>query len=211
MAERFRLPPSITSSKWVTAGKSATKSALTSREAAAVISAVRETVHSAAWPLWYQFAAVAYGWDPATDALDTGGKQGDLPYAAMPELRAAVDGVMATLDQAGSARTPRLDLVDVFDSRAGEGFRAAIATALRQDGANVAFKIPIPACKDPKTGRPARPIKNPKTGKWECPGGPVTIDDPITAIGGSLVNLAVPIAIILIAAAAFTRAPRRRR
>lgn len=225
MPERFQLPPVITSSSWLTVMQSLWAQskrgtvqdgaievpAWTNREAIAVVSAMRELAKGMpagqGFPLWYQFAAAAYGWDPKTDKLDNSMAQADRLYLGgdAVDLNAELERIVTHLDQRQHPN-PRMALVDRFNS---DTLQSEVRAALAQDGANVEFKIPLPACKDPSTGRPARPVKDPRTGKWTCPGGAITIDDPLTALLKALATVAVPAALVLLAIGAV--APRRRR
>jgi len=224
MPERFQLPPVITSSSWLTTMQSLWSQskrgtvkddagievpAWTNREAIAVIAAMRELAKGVptGFPLWYQFAAVAYGWQPRTEELDNSAAQADRIYPGddAVELNAELERMVTHLDQRMHPN-PRIALVDMFDR---SGFLDELRTALRQDGAQVEFKIPLPACKDPASGRPAKPVKDPRTGKWTCPGGAVTIDDPLTAILKALATVAIPVGLVLLAIGAVQ--PRRRR
>jgi hypothetical protein len=226
MPERFQLPSVITSSSWLTVMQSLWSQskrgtvaddagiqvpAWTNREAVSVISAMRELAKGmpagSAFPLWYQFAAVAYGWQPSSDKLDNSMAQADRVYPAddAVELNAELERIVTYLDLRVHPN-PRMALRDVFNS---DTFMSEVRTALAQDGAKVEFKIPLPACKDPMTGKPARPVKDPRTGKWTCPGGAITIDDPVTALLKALAIVAIPAALVLLAIGAVE--PRRRR
>lgn len=224
MAERFTLPPILTGSTWtnvwgalqrpprgvVTEG-GGTAPRWTDREAVSVIAGAREAARRApgGFPLWYQFAAAAYGWAPETDQVAKTEAQADALYE--PELAVLLNAelrrIFAELDTA-SVANPRLAL----DSGAWESSWTDVVRALQQDGAQATFKIPLPTCRDPKTGKPTKPVRG-KDGKWSCPGGPVLIDDPLTAIAKSAAKIAVPAAVILIAAWILNekRGTRRRR
>lgn len=225
MPERFVLPPLITGSTWQNAvaallrgqGDSrglevegeATAPAMTNREALAIVAAMRAPAQRVSgFPLWYQFAALAYGWSPEGAELDGRSDQADADYPVYAGVMLA--GELARIAQeldAANSPDARIDLPDVW---AQPVLMAEIGAALQDDGAEVAFKIPLPACKDPKTGAPAKPVRNPKTGRWECPGGIITIDDPITAIVKSLLKVAIPVGAIYVAYEVFLK-PRRRR
>jgi hypothetical protein len=207
MPERFRLPPVITGSSWGTVwgalwekpprgviedsdGTAVPK--WTSREAMAVIAALRAAA-AGDFPLWYQFAAIAYGWTPDGDRLSATAAQADAIYPADAAalLQNEIGRLASTFDSRRS--DPRLELDSTaFDDKATI---AEVAKALRDDGAEAQFKIPLPMCKDPQTGKPAKPVKGPD-GKWHCPGGAVMIDDPITALIKALSKVAVPIALV---------------
>lgn len=223
MPERFTLPRTITGSTWPNVMASLWERAprglatddggvqapiWTNREAVAVVMALRKLARSS-FPLWYQFAAVAYGWSPDTDQMTARGGQADKLYpteiAAM--LSSEIERIAAELETA-APRDPKLDLDDVFDDKT---VIAAVRGALQQDGAEATFKIPLPMCKDPVTGKPAKPVKDPATGKWTCPGGAVMIDDPITAIIKALSKVAIPAALILGVAWVLSQKPRRSR
>lgn len=228
MPQRFSLPPVITASKWATVwsnlwqnaprglasdGAGGFAPAWTNREALSVISGLRELAKGSAagFPLWYQFAAIAYGWSPESDTLTATSSQADddYPIDAAVSLGDELKRIAGDLDKS-SHPNPRMALADVFDNRE---LLQEVSVALRQDGADAAFKVPLPACKDPVTGKPARPVKD-AAGKWKCPGGALTIDDPITAFLKMLEPLIIPAGIILILAAAAgtkTRRGRRRR
>lgn len=222
MAERFTLPRTITGSTWpnvmaalwerstrgVVTEEGAQVPRWTNREALAVVMGLRKLA-AGAFPLWYQFAAVAYGWSPDNDQLTVRGGQADGEYP--PEISVLLSGEIdrITTELEGEQRKdPRLELEDLF---ADKSVIAAVAGALKQDGADAAFKIPMPACKDPVTGRPAKPVKDPRTGKWTCPGGGYTVDDPITAIVKSLSKVAIPVALIYGVAWVLSHKPRRSR
>lgn len=225
MPQRFSLPPVITASKWATVKESLWLKAprglasdgaggfapsWTNREAMSVIAGMRELAKGSAagFPLWYQFAAIAYGWSPESDTLTATSVQADedYPIDAAVSLGDELRRITSDLDRS-SHPDPRISLDDVFDRK---GAVQEVSTALRQDGAEASFKIPLPACKDPITGKPARPVRG-EDGKWTCPGGAITIDDPITAILKALQPLIMPAVIILIAAAAVTKKTRRGR
>lgn len=214
MPERFTLPPVITGSTWSNVMESLWTQARrgveadddgtiapkwTNREAAAIIAGMRELGRGVpgGFALWYQFAALAYAWEPGVDRLDATPDQADRMYPpeAAVQLNLELQRITNELDDARHS-DPRLALVDVFDRAS---FQAEVETALAQDGAQAAFKIPLPACKDPRTGKPTKPIKDPRTGKWTCPGGVVTVDDPLTAIVKIGATIAIPLAIILVA------------
>lgn len=212
MAERFTLAPLITGSTWsnvmgalrakptrglVTDDDGERAPKWTNREALAVILAARSAGKNAqgGFPLWYQFAAGAYGWTPEGDQLVKTREQADAIYD--PQLAVVLQQELTRLAKEldTSKLAPRLEL----DERGWDAPAtwAAVAQALQQDGATASFKIPLPVCRDPKTGKPARPVK--RDGRWSCPGGVVTIDDPLTAITKAAAKIAVPAAVILIA------------
>lgn len=137
------------------------------------------------FPLWYQFAATAYGWYDVNDKLDLSAKQGERLYP----LDLTIDLwrnllVWAQWQDEEKRAQPRLDMDGQF---ADATFAAQVRVALNEDGAKAEWKIPLPACKD-VNGKPVRPKLDPKTGKLKCPNGVVLIDDPITAVGKAVIS-----------------------
>lgn len=180
---------------------------LTNAEALQLVRAWTLARSRARFPLWYQFAAVAYGWDPAHDTLDTSSAQGSRPYPsdATSELWAAMVQLAAEADSDNTSPTASLYFDDAWSDPT---LAADVRNALRGDGADAAFKIPLPACKDPKTGKPVgKPQRDPKTGKWRCE--PVAVDDPITHAGKHV--FAIAAVILSLWWLVDDRKPRRRR
>lgn len=229
MPERFTLPPMITASTWgsvmdalwkrsprgmVADDEGTIAPKWTNREALAVISALRGLAAMTEEPLalWYQFAASAYGWEPGRDKIDRSDRQADRLYdpAAAVMLNLEMMRIVHDLEKLNRS-SPRIDLDS--NSWTDAALQGEVAKALREDGARIAFKIPLPACKHPVTGKPTKPVKDPATGKWTCPGGAVMIDDPITAIIKALAPIAIPLALVLGAAwlAGNQRQGRRRK
>jgi hypothetical protein len=115
--ERFRLAPASTASNWLTLWSSLHEAAkrargapgdvgpprLSNREAVAVVAAfrglARQTVEG--WPLWYQFAALGYGWDATTDRFLVTRAQADGLYSigATAELWDATKRIAANLEE----------------------------------------------------------------------------------------------------------------
>lgn len=172
----------------------------TNREAVAVVMALRDLARGVpgGFPLWYQFAAVAYAWAPDEDQLWATAEQADAEYppADSIELQSEAERIVAYLDRVNHP-DPRVELNDAFGKAST---LSDVSRALREDGAEpeTSFKIPLPACKG-ADGRPAKPVRG-TDGKWRCPNGAVTIDDPITAIAKKLSPLAWTV--ILLAAGA---------
>lgn len=197
MAPRTRpstFPPFVTASKWSTAWTAVFQAALksngkghapdgtmvprlTNAEAVTLVMGWMEAATLRRFPLWYQFGAVAYGWDPSTDKLDTSTARAAklYPLEATHELWLATSDLSDVLD-VDAPTAPRLALDGTFGDAV---FQGQVRAALREDGAEAAFKIPLPACKDPKTGKPTGKPHKDKDGKWTC--DPVVIDDPLTA------------------------------
>jgi hypothetical protein len=223
MAERFQLPPVITASSWPSLADSLwsqTKRGVvqddagdlapkwTNREAVSVVQALRELGKGLGFEWWYQFAALAYGWDPAADRLDETPSQADALYPpdSAVLLNRELIRIMNALETT-HREDPRIELADVFDENA---FKSDLMSALRQDGAAAQFKIPIPACKG-EGGRLVPPVWDRETRKWKCPGGVVVIDDPLTALVKSLIKPAAVIAAIYVLAAGVPAVLKRRR
>lgn len=185
---------------------------LSNQEAVALANAIRDNVtgDGRRFDLWYQFVALAYGWDPSTNRLDTSAAQAARPYAA--DL--AVELNAALLGQVGS------DVVLWPDpgAFAAKATQRAVVAALKQDGATITI---IPQCKDRKTGKQRVPrppcdehgrgpkAKDPITGaeiELPCdkPGDCDPVDpvgDPRTALG-SLAWLALIAGLIYVLAPA---------
>ena len=228
MAQRFTLPPVITATTWgnvagalwlqsrrgsVTddAGDLAPK--WTNREAAALVRALRDIGRGApgGFPWWYQFAAAAYGWEPAAykDHLLASGEQADAIYP--PEtavmLRREVDRICEGLDTIRQAE-PRLELADVFDD---DEFKDDVMQALHQDGAQAQFKVPLPACKGKGDRKVVPPVWDRKERRWKCPDGVVVVDDPLTALVKALIKPAAVIAVVYLLATGVPVAINQRR
>jgi hypothetical protein len=174
---------------------------LTNEEAAQLVRGFHEVARS--FPLWDQYAAVAYGWDPPDrDALDASAPRASRSYNTEVgvALWLALNRVCADLDAAKVE--PSLKLAGDF---ADATFLTEVQDVLKADGAEATFKIPTGACIDKKTGarRMPRPpcgkdgkLKDPFTGveiqcdtAESCP--PEFIDDPITHAIKSLWPLAL--------------------
>jgi hypothetical protein len=197
MAERFRLPPVITGSTWNNVfgflwqkpprGTAPDRDGViapvfTNREALALVQALRtiSPTISAGFPLWYQFAAVAYGWDTERDVLDLSKEQADRMYDpnAAVALMLEVQRITGDLDdERGGQLDPRLELdQDDFDDRLVQG---DVQKALQDDGAEATAIIP--RCKDRKTGKTRFP-----RAKCDANGKGPTIRDPAT---GAIIEL----------------------
>lgn len=157
-------------------------------------------------PLWDQFAAAAYGWNPATGKLDTSAKNRDawFPDALLVALWAQLTEMADSLDErdvspAHSSAPARIDLDGRWDDIV---FQNVVKHSVETDGsitdtqsAHVAFKIPLPACKG-KDGKPTLPKCKRVMKRWpylceeweKC--DPILVDDPITKVGNDLKGLA---------------------
>ncbi len=227
MAPPRTFPALITADRWENVWESLLTSArrrrnsgssfsvpLTNGEAASLIRAWPGKSGTLWMPLWYQFAAAAYGWDPQrSDRLNTTPKQRDSKFHLSRDLWDATHEIARALD-AERKQPARLDVdADTFDDPT---FQAGVRAALKADGGmKAAGKVAI-GCKDPKTGKltgpkmkcregfvlelvPGTPFyicKNKKTGEheqptYECEGDKFYIDDPLSAVSKDLVRLAL--------------------
>ena len=225
-------PPFMTASSWHTlfaalhdfVAKRRNGTRLTNGEVITVVMAWMPPtagIRAQAFPLWDQYAAAAYGWDPTTDKLDTATKNRDALYpvalnaALWTQMQAAADEL-----DSSTRPSPRLD----FDGQWSDVvFQNTVKMLAKQDGvitdtqsAHVAFKIPIPACKGPD-GKPQLPRCKRVMKRWpylceeweKC--SPVVVDDPITKIGndiGTLGKLALLVGAFYLL---FDNKPKRRR
>lgn len=164
---------------------------------------------SSSWALWYQLAAVAYGWSPDRDRLDTSAKQRDAwyPPELALELYFQLDGLATTLDGGGIPGSVELPLDGSFSD---PSFQGQVRSALMDDGASATWLIPLPACKDPKTGKPTGRPHRDKNGKWTC--DPVVIDDPVTKVKKSVNGLLMLVLVVgIVVWASDNNQPRRSR
>ena len=172
--------------------------------------AVGPSVNSS-WALWYQLAAVAYGWSPERDKLDTSAKQRDAWYPGelALELFFQLDALATTLDKSHPPSTDSVEL-PLDGSFSDPSFQGQVRAALLDDGASATWLIPLPACKDPKTGKPTGRPHRDKNGKWTC--DPVVIDDPVTKVKKSVNGLLVLVLVVgIVVWASDNNEPRRSR
>lgn len=159
--------------------------------------------------LWYQFAALAYGWDPqGTDKLKIGKTQADdlYPLEGARELWLALFGLAVAIEREskGAEATVEFDRDDFEDVLV----QASVQDALRGDGAKADIEHPI-SCRQPdgkvrmkrppcdKDGRGPVIGLNPATGKpvhAECdkPGDcePIGIPTPDLLVLGLWIGIA---------------------
>lgn len=169
-----------------------------------------------ALPLWYQFAAVAYGWDPKRDKLDTSTAQGARPYPPLltVELWRDIQSLANTLD-AKREPNPRFDLDGMFTDKV---FAGQVRVALQGDGADAQFKIPVPmSCREKDgTVRAARCVKKMSIWpylctEWErCDPAQVEID-PLKPIRESATNVFALVILVLGIWVLASNEPRRSR
>lgn len=153
---------------------------VTNREAAALISAWRAAAAMSDDPfrLWHQFAAIAYGWTTGHDRLNASAAQGSklYPLDLTTELWLALQRIALDLDDK-RRESPRIELDS--DTFTNPIFLAEVTKGMREDGAQAAAKVPLPACRDRKTGKPRAP--RPCLGKRHAaPDGTCYFVDPIT-------------------------------
>ena len=174
MADDFKLPPVITASTWPNAfwatfdrlrqlrgvasshRSEAIAPKMTNREAVAIVSAIRALapMTERGFGLWYQYAALAYGWDPDRDRLTLTQAQSEKLYdqEAAPELMLAFQKLAGELDLL-QREDPRVELDrGAFDDRILQG---EVIKALRDDGAEAVAVIP--QCRDKKSGKVRTP------------------------------------------------------
>lgn len=166
------------------------------------------------FPLWAQFAAAAYGWDPKTNRFDASVKRRNAAYpdVLLVELWKTLMGIASDLD-AELVPGPRLDLDGDF---ADPVFQAEVKAELQADGASAQFKIPLPACRT-KDGKVQLPKCKRHMKRWpylceeweRCE--PVVIDDPITDVKKKTEKTILLVALVLCAWAVFDNQPRHRR
>ncbi len=160
-----------------------------------------------AFPLWHQFAAVAYGWDPKSNRFTTTATQraARYPDVLTSELWGAMFRAAGDLDDNGVANA-RIDLDGDF---ADPVFQGEVKSALRDDGVvDVQFGIPLPVCRG-KDGKPEAPKCKRRMQRWpflceeweKC--APVIITDPITDIKKKSDKALLLVALIVAAWAMF--------
>lgn len=182
------------------------------------LAAIGPTKARELFPLWYQFAAAAYGWDPKTDKLDASAKRRDAAYPdlLLVEFWKAQMALAHDLDDA-SVPNARIDLDGDFADRV---FQAEVQAALKQDGAEAAFKIPTPVCKNPDGSKTIGPKckRYMKTWPYFCEEWercePDVVDDPITVVKKRAEKTLWLVALAIAAWWAFDnrqQRPRRRR
>lgn len=211
LAQRRTWAPVYTASRWSTLldGMRSTLDARGNADAmtnAEAVSFIREwnNVSHGLGKLAWQFAAVAYGWDPKRDTLNRSSQQSERWYPMTPEVFAWAGSIARELDERAD-QPPRI-AVD-RDTFRDPTFYGHVREQLQQDGARAAFKIPTGMCKD-KSGK-ARPSRPPcdKNGRgplmgYDRAGKPVyapcdkpgdcepeLLDDPVTHVGNQLTML----------------------
>lgn len=156
---------------------------VTNAEAVALVVAwkAKADAHLGGWSLWYQFAAVGYGWSVTSDKLVITAPQAAKLYAldTTTELWLALQRIALALDGI-NAPTMQLNA----QSFADPVFQARVRKSLREDGATASWVIGFGGCTDPKTGKPAPPqVKCEPTGvpgvlkcTYKCVPRPISID-----------------------------------
>ena len=144
-ATRATFPPLITASTWETAWASCHEAAAKANGSATGTpsltngDAIQLVMGWPKFPLWAQYAAVAYGWSPKVGIMDITQAQQAKSYPSQigKELWQALRSLASDLD-AHPGASPRLDLARTFDDVAVQG---EVAAQLKQDGAAVTFRI----------------------------------------------------------------------
>lgn len=152
----------------------------------------------ASFPLWDQFAAAAYNWNPTTGRLDTSTANRDdwYPDILLAELWSSLYKV--ALDLNDTQQTPRIDMDGRWDDIV---FQSTVKSAVSQDApittaadASAAFNIPIPGCKGPD-GKLTPPKCKRQMKRYpylceeyeKCDG--VSVKDPITVVRDKASNM----------------------
>lgn len=153
---RRTFPPVVTSSTWEGAWSTlhdraharrgwtpgaVVAPAVTCGDAVQLVEAWRVAGGAARWPLWYQYAAAAYGWEPELrDVLDVSARRRDMPYPPQlaAELWDATLRLAQQLDAAG-VRSPRLAPDATWDDPTLLG---AVRAQLVEDGARAQLVAP---------------------------------------------------------------------
>lgn len=239
LAARSAFPPFVTASKWSTVwdalwssarkrngGSHASDGQLVPRirngDAVTLSIAWLDAAGARAFPLWYQFAAIGYGWNPPRrDSLDTSKRRRSAwyPTDAASELWLVTSALAADMDSSLKLN-PRLDMADRFTDAVSV---SQVRSALQGDGAQASVKLPTGVCRDDATGKTRAPElecvsptgrrSKPRyvnglpycptgyTLEAKCPPGttPVEIDDPLTGLGKILGGYLIPIVLILAA------------
>jgi hypothetical protein len=142
IAERRTYPQVITGSTWATVWEAAELAPqrrrkplasgaprLTNGEAVTLVMGWLDATSKPQFPLWYQYAAAAYGWDPTTGEMTA--LADDLyPASLSVELSKGTRELAARLD-AEAIKSPRLELAYGFDDST---VRGAVAAELKDDG-----------------------------------------------------------------------------
>jgi len=182
-ATSVRWAPVYTASKWVTVvnGMRDTLAAkkMTNRNAVSFIREWNNVSPSGGKTLWAQFAAVAYGWTPERDQLVRSSAQGDAAYIMPSEVFSWAESIARELDERADV-PPRISVNN--DTWSDPTFYGAVRSQLQQDGARASFKIPLPTCRDKKTGK----VRFPRPGDNKNTCEPVIVDDPVTVVGNHL-------------------------
>lgn len=153
---------------------------MTNAEAVAFIREWRDVSNSSR--LWAQFAAVAYGWEPDSDTLNRSQKQAERAYRMTPEVFAWAQSIARELDERADV-PPRISVNK--DTFRDPTFYGAVREQLQQDGARANFKIPLPTCRDKKTGKLRFPRPNDDATTCE----PTLVDDPVTGLANEFTML----------------------
>jgi len=242
---RYRLDKHYGASRWETVfgalfddvlrrrGKQLTEDgtispALTNQEAVALIAAFRAlaVMTRDGFPLWAQYAGVAYDFGRGPLRFNTSLKQMGRMYPADIGVGLWSEGlhIFASLEKERPDVPSQFDVdADTFQSLA---FVNDVKRDLQADADKITAskKIPFPACRDKKTGKlrfprppcdkdgkgPIEPVtgrRMPCDKRGDC--DPVVVDDPITAVGKSLVPLVVGGVILWWLLAPNTRRRRR--
>jgi hypothetical protein len=143
---KVRLRPFYTASTWATLfdglrGDLA-KRTITNAEAVALVREWRDVAHSSG-PLWYQFAATAYGFAPPKRvALVNTAKQAAATYPMKDALLRWMGGIATELDARGDGQPPRI--APNKDTFADPVFFGDVRAKVHEDGAAKLSPAPRP-------------------------------------------------------------------
>lgn len=148
----MHFPPVISSPSWSSAWTTlrARALSLTCADASRIVAAWTWAASEAAWPLWYQFGAVAYGWDPERDVLDTSAAQAARPYPLADELWESLRELAAGLDAAAPDPLPYTVHLqfDQSPTWSSPTWLSLLRGALVEDGARARLVSPVASSAD---------------------------------------------------------------
>lgn len=154
----MRYPTAIEATSWLDAWtKLRALDVATCADASRIVAAWTFAVGETAWPDWYQYGALAYGWSPDDDRLVVTSSRAARPYPLLEELWSSMRASAVTAD----ATQPDATSWVQFDSSPGDWadptWIGLLRLALAQDGARpvVVAEELVPTVRKPdrtKTG-----------------------------------------------------------
>jgi hypothetical protein len=153
-------PAAIEAQSWLDAWTQLRALDVTScADASRVIAAWTFGVGETAWPNWYQYGALAYGWSPDDDRLHVSSSQAARPYPLLEELWSSMRASAITADETQPGARSWVQ----FDSSPGDWgdptWIGLLRLALTQDGAH-------PTVVGPELAPDVRKPDRPKTGQF---------------------------------------------